>query len=92
MIERLTASVGISKFCHCRFQHFLSIPSAVDVQDHLLVFYLPELGAWQAAIDRMHAAGFAPVVAFNPYWDRNGVTFEDPDGYRIVLQNAAWSS
>jgi hypothetical protein len=21
-------------------------------QDHLLVFYLPELGAWQAAIDR----------------------------------------
>jgi hypothetical protein len=31
------------------------------------------------------------VAAFNPYWDRDGVTFEDPDGYRIVLQNAAWS-
>jgi len=26
----------------------------------------------------------------NPYWDVNGVTFEDPDGWRIVLQNAGW--
>ena len=33
---------------------------------------------------------FMPVEAFNPYWDRLGKTFEDPDGYRIVLQNAAW--
>jgi catechol 2,3-dioxygenase-like lactoylglutathione lyase family enzyme len=67
------------------------IAGKAPTQDHLLVFYLPELGAWQAAIDRMRAAGIAPVAAFNPYWDRDGVTFEDPDGYRIVLQNAAWS-
>lgn len=31
-----------------------------------------------------------PVSSFNPYWDREGVTFEDPDGCRIVLRNAAW--
>jgi hypothetical protein len=31
------------------------------------------------------------VPSFNPYWDRDGVTFEDPDGYRIVLQKAAWT-
>ena len=36
-------------------------------------------------------AGFEPVSAFNPYWDREGVTFEDPDGYRVVLQKAAWT-
>ncbi len=35
-------------------------------------------------------AGFAEVVPFNPYWRRAGRSFEDPDGYRIVLQNAAW--
>ena len=58
-------------------------------QDNLLVFYLPEQEAWQAAIERMRDAGFTPVRAFNPYWDRDGVTFEDPDGYRIVLQRAA---
>jgi hypothetical protein len=38
----------------------------------------------------MQDAGFAPVPSFNPYWDRQGATFEDPDGYRLVLQNAAW--
>jgi len=38
----------------------------------------------------MKAAGFTPVASFNPYWDHRGVTFEDPDGYRIVLENAPW--
>ena len=60
-------------------------------EDNLLVFYLPEVAAWTEAVQRMRDAGFPPVASFNPYWDRNGVTFEDPDGYRVVLQNAAWS-
>ena len=60
-------------------------------QDNLLVFYLPDHDAWRAAVERMRAAGFAAAPAFNPYWDRDGATFEDPDGYRIVLQNAAWT-
>jgi hypothetical protein len=55
-----------------------------------LVFYLPKAEAWQAAVDRMQGAGFAPVKAFNPYWDRAGVTFEDPDGFRIIHQHGAW--
>jgi catechol 2,3-dioxygenase-like lactoylglutathione lyase family enzyme len=59
-------------------------------QDHLLVFYLPDAGAWRHAVDRFRDAGFDPVPAFNPYWDRQGLTFEDPNGYRVVLQNAAW--
>lgn len=59
-------------------------------KDNLLVFYFPEYGLWQAAVDRMVAAGYSPVESQNPYWDRNGRTFEDPDGYRVVLQNAAW--
>jgi len=54
------------------------------------VLYYPDAGDWQAAVDRMRGAGFAPVKSFNPYWDRNGRTFEDADGYRVVLQNARW--
>jgi catechol 2,3-dioxygenase-like lactoylglutathione lyase family enzyme len=61
-----------------------------STEDNLLVLYLPEVAEWTEAVQRMRNAGFAPVAAFNPYWDRNGVTFEDPDGYRVVLQNAAW--
>ncbi|VWX51554.1 Glyoxalase [Novosphingobium sp. 9U] len=59
-------------------------------QENLLIFYLPDLPDWQAAVDRMEAVGYSPVPAFNAYWDRHGRTFEDPDGYRIVLQNSAW--
>lgn len=59
-------------------------------QDNLLVFYLPDARQWQEAIDRMRGAGYEPVPSFNPYWERSGRTFEDPDGYRVVLQNACW--
>ena len=59
--------------------------------DDLLVFYLPDRAEWNRAIARLQDAGYPSVPAFNPYWDKNGKTFEDPDGYRVVLQNAAWS-
>jgi hypothetical protein len=40
-------------------------------------------------VARLEARGHRPVPAFNPYWDRwGGRTFADPDGYRVVLQNA----
>ena len=42
--------------------------------------------------DSMLAAGFKEVAAFNPYWDARGRTYEDRDGYRIVLQQAEWSN
>lgn len=60
-------------------------------KDNLLVFYLPDDREWKSAVDRMEAAGYTSVPSFNPYWNVNGRTFEDPDGYRVVLQNAAWS-
>jgi hypothetical protein len=54
------------------------------------VFYLPDAKEWRVAVEQMIEAGFDPAPAFNPYWDREGLTFEDPDGYRIVLQRSAW--
>lgn len=59
-------------------------------EDNLLVFYLPDRAEWAAAVERMRTNGYSPVPSFNPYWDQLGLTFEDPDGYRIVLQNMAW--
>jgi catechol 2,3-dioxygenase-like lactoylglutathione lyase family enzyme len=61
-------------------------------QDNLLVFYLPDAEEWGRAVARLQGLGHKPVRAFNPYWDKNGKTFDDPDGYRVVLQNAAWST
>jgi hypothetical protein len=59
-------------------------------EEHLLVFYLPRVDEWEIRCAGMIAAGFRLVTAANPYWDVNGRTFEDLDGYRVVLQNAAW--
>jgi catechol 2,3-dioxygenase-like lactoylglutathione lyase family enzyme len=76
---------------HLEFtQHRDHRAGRAPTQDNLLVFYLPEHAEWEAAVQRMRDNGYSPVSSFNPYWDRQGVTFEDPDGYRVVLQNMAW--
>ena len=56
----------------------------------LLVFYIPAREEWLTACSRMESAGFRAVSSFNPYWDQLGRTFEDLDGYRVVLQNMSW--
>lgn len=62
---------------------------APTVED-LVVFYLPSAPRWRAACARMLSAGFRQVAAFNPYWERRGCTYEDHDGYRVVLQRERW--
>lgn len=74
------------EFTHHRGHQVGGAPS----KENLLVFYLPELDEWQRAVDRMVAHGYQPVASYNPYWDQRGKTFEDADGYRIVLEQAAW--
>lgn len=60
-------------------------------EENLIVFYLPDHAEWHAAVERMKAWSYAPVPSHNPYWNRSGITFEDPDGYRVVLQNSDWA-
>jgi catechol 2,3-dioxygenase-like lactoylglutathione lyase family enzyme len=64
--------------------------SYAPTPEHLLVFYIPDRQEWQQAIDRIEAIDYVPVKSYNPYWDEHGITFEDPDGYRIVLANMIW--
>ena len=51
---------------------------------------MPDRLEWEARCARMVAAGFRGVSSANPYWDVRGRTFEDLDGYHVVLQNSAW--
>lgn len=75
------------EFTHCRQHEVVPTPTVED----LVVLYLPDADEWQHACTRMEAAGFASVASFNPWWDRQGRIFADPDGYRIVLVHAAWA-
>ena len=76
------------EFTFCR-RHPLKPTSTPE---DLLVFYIPDLQAWAQRCVSMLAAGFTEVQSFNPYWTPNGRTFEDRDGYRVVIQRAAWSN
>jgi len=57
--------------------------------DHLLVLYLPDDSDFTSAVQRMETSGHRPVASLNPYWDRCGRTYEDPDGYRVVFAHSA---
>ena len=75
------------EFTHHRGHRVGNAPT----EENLLVFYLPDERARQQAVDRMIEQGFQPVKSYNPYWDVRGKTFEDADGYRVVLQHEDWS-
>jgi catechol 2,3-dioxygenase-like lactoylglutathione lyase family enzyme len=75
------------EFTRAREHPVAPTPTAED----LMIFYLPKSAEWRSACADMLAAGFKQVAAFNPYWDARGRTYEDRDGYRIVLQNDEWS-
>jgi hypothetical protein len=78
---------------HLEFTHHRgTVVGQAPSPDHLLVFYLPDPDLWDAACARCEAAGWAPVAAFNPYWDAHGRTFEDRDGYRVVLCRKDWAT
>ncbi|HXD10358.1 MAG TPA: VOC family protein [Anaerolineales bacterium] len=62
-----------------------------STQDNLLVFYVPDKHEWEKRCQQMTAAGFKQVTSYNPYWDISGQTFEDVDGYRVVIENSAWA-
>lgn len=74
------------EFTYCRSHPIAPTPTHED----LIVFYLADSSEWKAACTNMLAAGFKAVQSLNPYWDANGKTFEDFDGYRVVLQNSEW--
>lgn len=76
---------------HLEFTHHRgSTVGKAPTQDNLLVFYFSDPTIWEACCQSMLDAGFVAVKAYNDYWDVAGRTFEDLDGYRVVLQNREW--
>ena len=59
--------------------------------EDLLDFFYPSESDWRLATTRMDTAGFQVIASFNPYWNARGRTYRDLDGYRVVLQQSAWT-
>jgi catechol 2,3-dioxygenase-like lactoylglutathione lyase family enzyme len=57
--------------------------------ESLLVLYLGDAAAVEVVAARL---GGEPVAPANPYWSERGLTFEDPDGFRVVLVPERWEA
>jgi catechol 2,3-dioxygenase-like lactoylglutathione lyase family enzyme len=57
--------------------------------ESLLVLYLGDEATVRAVAARLDAD---PVEPANPYWAGHGLTFADPDGFRVVLVPEHWPS
>ena len=55
--------------------------------ESLLVLYLGDEQSVRVVAARL---GGEPVAPANPYWAEHGLTFEDPDGFRVVLVPERW--
>jgi hypothetical protein len=65
--------------------HEAGSPGPAPTRDNLLVLYLTDRGAMAEIDARMRSLGHEPVEPENPYWSSD-LTFEDPDGWRVVLR------
>jgi catechol 2,3-dioxygenase-like lactoylglutathione lyase family enzyme len=75
---------------HLEFtRHEDGSPCPAPSKDNLLVFYIPDKESIDRLVQRLASMGQSPAPPENPYWAENGVTFEDPDGWRVVLMNTS---
>lgn len=71
---------------HLEFtRHVAGSPCPAPSKDNLLVLYYPGEDDLRRVEQRLQALGCAPVPPENPYWLGKSVTYEDPDGWRVVL-------
>jgi hypothetical protein len=59
-------------------------------EDNFLVFYIHDKADYNFICSRLELSGFKKVKSSNPFWDKSGSTFEDPEEYRIVIYNGKW--
>ena len=74
------------KSVHLEFtQHAAGSPCPAPSLDNLLVLYVTERDAYDHLNERMQRCGYAPVEPENPYWLERSLTYQDPDGWRVVI-------
>ncbi|MFD2639992.1 VOC family protein [Piscibacillus salipiscarius] len=76
---------------HLEFtQHVDGSPCPAPSKDNLLVFYIENKQEIDKLANRLEGMGYPEVEPENDYWKEQGVTIEDPDGWRIVLMNRSF--
>ncbi|HPH83846.1 MAG TPA: VOC family protein [Ferruginibacter sp.] len=78
---------------HLEFtQHVNGSPCPAPTRDNLLVFYFETNEAYQAAVNQLKQEGAKEVEPENGYWIGKSTSFEDPDGWGVVLFNGLFAA
>jgi GNAT superfamily N-acetyltransferase len=67
------------------------VEPTAGTEEDLLVLYVRTMDEVRTIGTGLASAGVRSVDSPNPYWNRCGQTFLDPDGYRIVIAATAMS-
>ncbi len=70
---------------HLEFTVSPTKPNHQPDEDDLLVFYFDTEEERAQRVSIIENAGIKSVNAINPYWNENAITYEDPDGFNVVL-------
>lgn len=73
---------------HLEFTVSSEKPQHEPDDDDLLVFYAESDAEFEHLVGQFSSNNIEPVAAKNPYWNANGKTYTDPDGFRIVISKA----
>ncbi|QQK81977.1 VOC family protein [Salicibibacter cibi] len=76
---------------HLKFtRHIDGSPCPAPTKDNLLVFYITNKEEINKVSERLQKMRYGEVEPDNGYWKKQGVTIEDPDGWRIVLMHRSY--
>lgn len=80
------------KTYHLEFTQHINKPVLAEpTKENLLVLYYDKIEDYNKANDRLKSFGAMPVEPENPYWKGRSTTYEDPDGWRVILFNGVFN-
>ena len=70
---------------HLEFTVSPEAPKHHSDEDDLLVFYTQDANEFDRLKANFDRHKQKPIAAKNPYWKEHGLTYLDPDGFRVVI-------
>ena len=78
--------IGIpGKDWHLEFTVSENVPTHKSDKDDLLVFYVDSAEEMSIIAKRFVENDIKAEIPDNPYWEMHGITYMDPDGFRVVI-------
>ncbi len=56
-------------------------------EDDCLVFYPESQYEYDAIIERLEINQIEIIISKNPYWNTNGISIKDPDGFVVIISS-----